>query len=69
MATKEITYVESGEYTLQVFNADYKLTKGEHKFTLAILAKSVDTNLDIALTSSTITLTHTGKIFESEEAQ
>lgn len=69
VATKEITYVESGEYTLQVFNADYKLTKGEHKFTLAILAKSVDTNLDIALTSNTITLTHTGKIFESEEAQ
>lgn len=69
VATKEITYREGGEYTLQMLNTNHKLTKGEHKFTLSILAKSVDTNLDIALTNSNITLTHTGKLFESEESQ
>lgn len=69
VSTKEITYVEGGEYALQMFNGAYRLDKGEHKFTLYVQAKSVDANLDLALTSSDITLTHTGKVYESEEVQ
>ena len=69
VSTKEITYIEGGEYTLQMFNGAYRLDKGEHKFTLYVQAKSIDANLDLALTSSDITLTHTGKVYESEEVQ
>lgn len=69
VSTKELTYVEDGEYTLQMFNGDYRLDKGEHKFTLYVQAKSIDANLDLALTNSDITLTHTGKVYESEEVQ
>lgn len=67
IATKYITYREAEEYAVQVINQDIPLTAGDHKLTLQVIAKSADANLDVTLTDSEITVTHTGKTIESEE--